>query len=412
MAGMGVMILRPPVFFSPFTESELQTALWAKEHLDTYQINYIDSNPLRSYWLAMGLWRENLANEWFQWIPAGVKLGPPTVSDWLNDPDWSRYLYVRDIHAQPIVPARILYQNGNSAIVEKELPVLISPSPSHISVWHFNTAIKLLGWDMARTTYKPGETITVTTYIETIYPPPHTTYWRLELSDRNDQVLISKTGDPFANKFPLQRWSPGRFAREQWSLTIDRDLTPGVYDLRLGLFRRDNGEELDAWFTDPVSGAVLSNKKPLFMAPLARIKIPLTPPSSSELAAATFLETRIGDAFALTRYALQFDSTTRIAHLALYWQALAKTEKDYTAFVHILDAENKVVAQKDAEPRDGNYPTSMWDAQEIVQEQYDLVIPADARAPFSIEIGMYSQPDLKRLPVGNTDRILLQISDF
>ena len=408
IAGLGVMLLRPPIFFAPFTESELQTALWAKEHLDTYQINYIDANPLRSYWLAMGLWRENLANEWFQWIPAGVKLGPPTFSDWLNDPDWASWLFVRDVSAQPIAPARIVYQNGRSAIIEKDPTPLVAPMPSHISRWHFNTAIKLLGYDLERTSFLAGETISLTTYIESIYPPPQTVSWRLELTDRTFQVVAKSSADPFKNKFPLQRWTPGRYARETWSLALDHDLAPGVYDLHLGLYRREDGKELSAWFTDPATGAVILDKKPLDAALLTRIKIPLAPPSTEELRASTSLQTRVGDSFMLSRYMLQYDAASRVAHLTVYWQSVAKTDQNYIAFVHILDSNNQVIAQKDAEPLDGNYPTSIWDAQEIIRAPYNLSIPTGAPGPYSVEIGMYSQPDLKRLPVGNEDRILLR----
>ena len=403
-----VIVLRPPVFFSPFTESELQVASWAKQNLDTYQINFIDSSNLRSYWLAMGLWHETLPNEWFQWMPAGVKLGPPTFAEWLTDSDWPRWLFVRDVNTQAISPARVIYQNGTSAIIEKATQPLDAPTPTHISRRYFNTAIKLLGYDLPRTTFKPGETITTTTFVESIYPPPQTVGWRFELVDQTQHIVTTIAADPFANKFPLQRWSPGRYAQDKWVIVIDPSLPPGMYDLQLGLFRRQDGKELSAWFTDPITGAVLTNKKPPESAVLTSIKILAPSPSAAELRAATTLEARIGDSFMLSRYTLQFDSAARTAHLTLYWQDIVKTDKSYTAFVHILDSSNQVVAQKDAEPFDGNYPTSIWDAQEIIKEQYALSIPADARGPFSIEIGMYSKPDFKRLPVGNEDRILLR----
>ena len=142
-------------------------------------------------------------------------------------------------------------------------------------------------------------------------------------------------------------------------------------------------------------------------APLAKIKVPLAPPPTEELNAATKLEAHVGDNFSLARYALKYDAATRSVRLTLYWEGLAKTVTDYTVFVHVLDSGGAVVAQKDAPPLDGAYPTSIWDVQEIVKDPYALVIPAGARGPFSIEIGMYTQPDLKRLPVGNADHIML-----
>jgi hypothetical protein len=404
----GVIVLRPPKFYSPFTESELQTALWAKEHLDTYQISYLDPETIRAYWLVYGLWGETVPNEWFQWIPAGTKLGPPTFDEWLRDSAWPRWALVRDVNAQAIVPARVIYQNGASAIVQKDSPPVPAPAPQHIERWYFESSIKLIGYDLPRTTFAPGETITLTTYTESIDPPPFTLGWRVQLVGRGGEIASQAAGDPFADKYPLQRWPPGVPARDVWTLPLSPNIPSGVYELKMGLFRRTDGQETSSWYADPESGAILRNKKPLWgAAPLTKIKIPLPPPSAGEWNAATPLDARVGDNFALARYALQADPATRGVHLTLYWQALAKTENDYTVFVHVLDSSGKVVAQKDAPPLDGTYPTSIWDAPEIVKESYALTIPADARGPFSIEIGMYAQPSLKRLPVGDSDHVLL-----
>ena len=406
--GAGVIALRPPKPYSPFTESELQTALWAKSHLDTYQISYLDPETIRAYWLVYGLWNEIVPNEWFQWMPAGPKLGPATFSEWLHDPAWPRWAFLRDVAARSIAPARPIYRNGASGIVQKTGVSITPPNPQHTEYWYFETIIKLLGYDLPQTTFSPGETITLTTYTESISPPYFTVGWRVQLVDRDGKIVSQLSRDPFADKYPLQRWPPGVPARDVWTLPPNENLAPGIYELKMGLFRRTDGQETNTWYADPKSGAIVLNKKPVWgAAPIAQIKIPLPPPSADELSAATPLDARVGDNFALSRYALSTDPATRKIHLTLYWQDLAKTENDYTVFVHVLDFSGKVVAQKDAPPLDGAYPTSIWDAQEIVKDSYDLTIPTDARGPFSIEIGMYSQPSLQRLPVGNSDHITL-----
>ncbi|HEX7589238.1 MAG TPA: hypothetical protein VF478_13060, partial [Anaerolineae bacterium] len=274
--------------------------------------------------------------------------------------------------------------------------------------WYYGPWIKMLGFDLPRTTLLPGEAITLTTYTESILPPLWTVGWRVLLVDRGGQIVSRETRDPFAGKYPVQRWPPNVPARDVWSLPLSPTLPAGVYELKVGLYRRENGQELEVFSADPVSGAILWDKILIVgAASLAKIKIPLTPPTLGELSAATLLQAQVGDDFSLARYALQFDAASRTVHLTLYWQGLAKTETDYTVFVHLLDSGGNVVAQKDAPPLDGTYPTSIWDAQEIVKEPYDLVIPAGARGPFSLEIGMYTQPGLKRLPAAGGDHITL-----
>lgn len=409
LCAIGVIALRPPKFYSPFTESDLQTAFWAKAHLDTYQISYLDPTTIRAYWLVYGLWDETVPNEWFQWIPAGPKMGPATFSEWLHDAAWPQWAFVRDLDTRSIAPARVIYRDGASEIVQKPAPSTAAPKPQHVEYWYFESSIKLLGYDLPRTTFAPGETITLTTYTESLAPPYFTLGWRVQLVGRDGEIASQASGDPFAAKYPLQRWPPGMSTRDVWTLPLKSDIAPGVYELRMGLYRRSDGAETNSWYADQETGTIIRNKKPVWgAAPIAQIKIPLPQPSADELSAATRLNARVGNNFELSRYTLSADLATRKIHLTLYWQDLTRTSNDYTVFVHVLDAGGKVVAQKDAQPLDGTYPTSIWEAQEIVKDSYDVAIPADARGPFSIEIGMYSQPGLQRLPIGNSDHILLQ----
>ena len=54
-----VGVFRPPKVYSPLTESELQVAFWAKGFFNnTYQISYLDQEPISAYWLSIGIWGE------------------------------------------------------------------------------------------------------------------------------------------------------------------------------------------------------------------------------------------------------------------------------------------------------------------------------------------------------------------
>jgi 4-amino-4-deoxy-L-arabinose transferase-like glycosyltransferase len=101
--------------------------------------------------------------------------------------------------------------------------------------------------------------------------------------------------------------------------------------------------------------------------------------------------------------------------LTLYWQALAEMEKRYTVFTHLLDAENRIVAQMDSEPLGGIHPTTEWQFGEIVRDNYGLAIAPDTLpGEYLLEVGMYYLPTLERLPVlhdsGNVqdDRVVLR----
>jgi mannosyltransferase len=100
--------------------------------------------------------------------------------------------------------------------------------------------------------------------------------------------------------------------------------------------------------------------------------------------------------------------------LTLYWQALSEMARRYTVFTHLLDADNRIVAQMDSEPLGGTHPTTDWQLGEIVRDNYGLLIAPDTpRGEYLLEVGMYYLPTLERVPVldasGNVedDRVVL-----
>lgn len=86
--------------------------------------------------------------------------------------------------------------------------------------------------------------------------------------------------------------------------------------------------------------------------------------------------------------------------LHLVWRSLAPVPEDLTVFVHLLNADNAVVAQDDAWPVGGMYPTSDWKEGEIVAYNVTLRLPADlAPGRYHVQLGLYRWPTLERVTV-------------
>jgi 4-amino-4-deoxy-L-arabinose transferase-like glycosyltransferase len=87
--------------------------------------------------------------------------------------------------------------------------------------------------------------------------------------------------------------------------------------------------------------------------------------------------------------------------IVLYWQALKPIEKDYSTFVHLLDANDIIVAQRDMYPGQGLWPTSQMKPDDIIASRYVLHVPATAYAPDQLtwEVGVYDFATQQRLPV-------------
>ncbi|MDY7040732.1 MAG: glycosyltransferase family 39 protein [Chloroflexota bacterium] len=96
--------------------------------------------------------------------------------------------------------------------------------------------------------------------------------------------------------------------------------------------------------------------------------------------------------------------------LDLYWQAERKVQGSYTVFVHFVgDAYNPATGgplwgQDDSLPVEGGYPTTQWLVGVPVRDRHRLVV--DPQAPpgqYRIEVGMYQLPDVERLVVETAD---------
>jgi hypothetical protein len=74
--------------------------------------------------------------------------------------------------------------------------------------------------------------------------------------------------------------------------------------------------------------------------------------------------------------------------------------QDYTVFVHLLDATGQLVAQADARPRSGAYPTSAWAAGDVIPDDHVLSLPTNlAPGRYTIRMGLYLSPNGPRLPL-------------
>jgi hypothetical protein len=91
----------------------------------------------------------------------------------------------------------------------------------------------------------------------------------------------------------------------------------------------------------------------------------------------------------------------------LYWQALAAPGRDYAVSLQLLDSSGRLVAQHDAPPVAGAYPTAHWQAGERVLDRHPLALPADLAGEYRLQVVVYEQATGRRLQVAGADAAAL-----
>ncbi|MBI2848865.1 MAG: glycosyltransferase family 39 protein [Chloroflexi bacterium] len=192
------------------------------------------------------------------------------------------------------------------------------------------------------------------------------------------------------SSYPIAEWRPGDVVIGSYKLKVRNDTPAGVYSLQVGIY---NAKSLDRL---PTAGDGQGRTS----LPLGTIKII---PSKKKIETASIqhpLREKLGDGVRLLGYDLQPltpNSERQPMRLTLYWQPESKLTKDYTVFVHLLDARNRIIAQSDQEPGRGLSPTSSWDVGEVIADTHDLQIKPKMPDTYRLIAGMYLPPSGERL---------------
>jgi 4-amino-4-deoxy-L-arabinose transferase-like glycosyltransferase len=116
------------------------------------------------------------------------------------------------------------------------------------------------------------------------------------------------------------------------------------------------------------------------------------------------VEATIGADFELLGYELVDGRSDGRVLVTLYWRALGRPRVDYHAFVHLIDDEGRILAQKDQPPGEvgGQRPTS-WTRGDVVRDPHAIAVP-DGLAAYRLRVGLYDAATGAQLPVMHAGR--------
>lgn len=203
-------------------------------------------------------------------------------------------------------------------------------------------------------------------------------------------------GQEDAFGYPTSNWQSGDMAVQWLDVPVPPDAPPRSYYLKVGLYDQDRGQPFPVLDKggSPIATAVA-------LGPFT-VRKAAVPPAAAALGIPNPLEARVGDSFAF----LGYDVSRRVlnpgqsVHVSLYWQTTARPDKDYLVSTYLMDEGGKVWPQSSRQALDGDYPTSLWEAGQVVRDRFDLVVdPETPRAVYELRVGLYDAEAQSYLPV-------------
>lgn len=187
----------------------------------------------------------------------------------------------------------------------------------------------------------------------------------VHLLDAKGRIVSQHDSEPVGGLDPTSHWKPNDIVQDRVGLWIKPGTPPGDYDLEIGLYRADDGTRLRVLTGDDhvVLGSLTVDKS--ITEPDA-VNLNLTHPSNWDL----------GDV-ELLGYALDAPEYQPgdFIPFVVYWRASTKPGSDLNLLMQLVAPDGKIVAQA---PAFEAYPTSHWDAGEIVRDAQALTIPSSA----------------------------------
>ncbi|MBN1992135.1 MAG: glycosyltransferase family 39 protein [Anaerolineae bacterium] len=224
----------------------------------------------------------------------------------------------------------------------------------------------------------------------------------LKLLDKDFMVggeRVTVLGD----RYPNVLWTPTEIVEETYSLQLEPDTPPGLYQLELSLLRQDknlpDGFEYLPIINDQETLALQDTLRHNLYPLTLRLLDPAhdSPPPYP-------LSAQLGESIQLTGYDLlpksEIVNLKSKIELALYWQNTDPIPADYTIFTQLLGPDGQVWAQWDNPPQAGRYPTTAWLKNDTVVDRYTLTLREGAPpGEYRLLVGMYDPAAGHRLPV-------------
>ncbi len=255
----------------------------------------------------------------------------------------------------------------------------------------YGEQMELVGYEIETEEVRPTEAVYVTLYWRGLVEMERDYSVSLVVLTPGGELIGQEDSYPGLGSYPTSAWHPGEVAADRaWVRIGRRTSAPTIGWIGVNVYYLPTMERLEASRGGEAVRQVFL--QPVKVSPWQPVEYEISQPMSSNLA----------DKVELAGYDLDESSVQpgEAFTLTLYWRARAEMDEDYTVFTHLVDGEGHTWAQNDGYPVGGDYPTSFWEEGELVRDECELAVPADApQREYDIEVGFYLASSGERLSV-------------
>jgi hypothetical protein len=184
--------------------------------------------------------------------------------------------------------------------------------------------------------------------------------------------------------YPSSHWRSGDIRSVPVRLTVPEDLRPGAYRLGMLIYDPGQGRAL------PLAANPNSDYPEVQVGYLRMGQ----PPDLAQMC--NFVMVSSGASWegnvALRTISVPVKSPTAgdVLPVQLEWEATGSPQRDATVFVHLIDENGNIVAQRDQRPFDNRFPMPTWQPGEVLRDIYPVSLPAGLPSgSYSLKVGLY-----------------------
>jgi hypothetical protein len=316
------------------------------------------------------------------------------------------------------IPPSVTLAAPPAAPAQQDARAVTPDRPLRVS---FAGGMRLLGVDFPQgAALEAGKPLPLTLYFTADAPIPADYTLFLHVADAQDRLLYQFDGVPAQGRHPTRQWRPGEVFADTHTIVVDeipRGSSPndgseagGLAFLSLGFYPiADPAARVTVYDGggQPIGDRLVVAPLRLHAAGADSQPGTLNPPDGEggdrpgvpgrELPAWE-------NGIVLAAADLAADPQGLPSGIALTWSPTATLHTDYTVFVQVLDAENNILAQADAQPQGGAYPTSTWRAGDVITDT--LTWQGDVHAWARVILGLYNAGGERLELVGGGDSLV------